>query len=313
LHQLQGPPPGLPVLRLRWRGNRFFSARFMSTTDRRGPEFAEQGRHVRVTTLPECTSRAAEELPDRNGEAADRSQRALALREALERADGMAVAEQTVTSVARQIGTPLNLISGYVQMIREQEGADSPMGQRLKIVEDQIAKVALVLRTIQNRTRQRFVRALTDPVRLVEQVCEVVRPRLDRARIHLDVRTAGVVPEIDADPIQVGLALMNLITSSLGTMPAGGTLTVAVSRDGSRVRVEIGDTGSGMAPELLPHVFEPWVATKTAGLDPGLGLSIAKNVVEAHGGAVDVRSEPGKGTVFTIDLPAAPPTSSRAA
>ena len=277
----------------------------MTPADRSEPDSGLQGRPVVETAVQERADRAAEEQHARNRELADVWEQLSTLREALGRADEMAVAEQTVASVAHQIGTPLNLIWGYVQVIREEEGADSAIGRRLLIVEDQIAKVASALRTIRDRTHRASAREVTSPVRLVEQACAVVRPRLERENVVLVLRAPGAIPNIDADPIQLQLALLNLMTNRLDAMPSGGTVTVTISSANSRVRIEVGDTGPGIAPEQLPHVFDPWTTTKSAGLDPGLGLSIAKNVVEAHGGSIDVRSDLGQGTIFTIDLPVA--------
>jgi two-component system sensor histidine kinase BaeS len=88
-------------------------------------------------------------------------------------------------------------------------------------------------------------------------------------------------------------------------MPSGGTALITVSRNGDAVRIQVADTGTGIAPDLLPRIFEPWVTTKAAGHGTGLGLSITRDVVAAHGGTITATSEPGSGAVFTIDLPAA--------
>jgi two-component system sensor histidine kinase BaeS len=119
------------------------------------------------------------------------------------------------------------------------------------------------------------------------------------------------VPAIEADTIRLELALLNLITNSLDAMPSGGTLTISVSSEGPRAQIEIADTGTGIAPELLPGIFAPWITTKPAGRGSGLGLSIAKEVIAARGGSIAAWSELGKGAVFTIQLPVAVPEPSR--
>ena len=105
--------------------------------------------------------------------------------------------------------------------------------------------------------------------------------------------------------MQLELALLNLITNSVDAMASGGKLTVRLERVNDRLRLEIEDTGSGIPPELLAHIFDPWVTTKAHGKGSGLGLSIARQVVASHGGTIRVDNRPGKGAVFTIDLPAA--------
>ena len=111
--------------------------------------------------------------------------------------------------------------------------------------------------------------------------------------------------EVLADPVQLELALLNLITNSVDAMASGGKLTVRLERVNDRLRLEVEDTGSGIPPELLAHIFDPWVTTKAQGKGSGLGLSIARQVVVSHGGTIRVDNRPGKGAVFTIDLPAA--------
>jgi two-component system, NtrC family, sensor kinase len=96
------------------------------------------------------------------------------------------------------------------------------------------------------------------------------------------------------------------VNNSLDAMPDGGSLTIRVTSAAGRVRIELTDTGGGIAPDLLPRIFEPWVTTKAAARGTGLGLSITRDVIGRHGGTIDAISEPGR-TTFTIDLPAATP------
>jgi signal transduction histidine kinase len=94
------------------------------------------------------------------------------------------------------------------------------------------------------------------------------------------------------------------MTNAVDAMPGGGTLTIRLEQiSASRVRIDITDTGHGIASDLLPRIFEPWVSTKKPEHGTGLGLSIARDVVSAHGGTIAVSSEIGHGTTFTIELP----------
>jgi two-component system NtrC family sensor kinase len=96
------------------------------------------------------------------------------------------------------------------------------------------------------------------------------------------------------------------VTNSLDAMPSGGVMSVSLGpNDNGHVRIEVADTGTGIAPDLLPRIFEPWVTTKDAGRGTGLGLSITRDVLTGHGGTISVQSEVGVGSVFTIDLPSA--------
>ena len=219
----------------------------------------------------------------------------LALREALARADQMAAVGHMAASVAHQIGTPLNLISGYVQVLREEQGPDSRVTRRLEIVQEQIAKVTSIVRTMLDHARRPAPKQPTDLGDLVRRVCEVARPKLDALGVRLDLAVAAV-PPVMADPVQLELALLNLVTNSLDAMPRGRRSPSAwVRRQEGGVRIEVSDTGTGIAADLLPRVFEPWVTTKAAGRGTGLGLSITRDVVAAHGGTIAARSEVGRG------------------
>ena len=113
------------------------------------------------------------------------------------------------------------------------------------------------------------------------------------------------LPEIEADPDLLHRALQNLILNALDAMPAGGTLTLRTSARDAGVRLEIADTGQGLAPEECSRLFTPYYTSKHHGT--GLGLAIVQSVVSDHGGTISVSSDAGRGTTFRIDLPHRPP------
>jgi len=249
---------------------------------------------------------ATAELRVRNAELVDSYQRVFALREALARAEQLAAVGQMAASVAHQVGTPLNLISGYVQMLQEDASGDPKTTERLAIVQEQIAKVASVVRTLLDHSRRPADRAPAAIESLLSRVAEVARPKLDASGIALTLDIAPNLPPVWGDSEQLELAMLNLITNSLDAMPHGGSLSIRASRAESGVRIEITDTGSGISKELLPRIFQPWVTTKPAGRGTGLGLSITHHVVQRHGGTIFAESDRGRGATFTIDLPSSP-------
>jgi signal transduction histidine kinase len=214
----------------------------------------------------------------------------------------MAAVGQMAANVAHQVGTPLNLISGYVQLVRE-SNADPRTRERLEIVERQIQQVTGVLRSMLDHARQRSPRELVDVARVVRYACETAHSQLALAGVELRMHVDDNLPSIEADATQLELVLINLIKNSLDAMPYGGTLTVSASEIETGVQVEVADTGSGIPPEMLSRVFEPWVTSKTIGQGTGLGLSIAREVIEAHGGSITIRNVENGGAVVTIHLP----------
>ncbi|HTI38620.1 MAG TPA: ATP-binding protein [Vicinamibacterales bacterium] len=255
--------------------------------------------------LQERVDAATAELRLKNQELVESYQRVFALREALGRAEQMAAIGQTAASMAHQVGTPLNLISGYVQMLQEDRAMDPKAARRLAIVQEQIGKVASVVRTMLDNARRPDTRWAVSVSSLLSRVADVARPKLDMSKIALALDASPALPPIEANTEELELAILNLVNNSLDAMPDGGRLTITARTADSRVRIEISDTGRGIDPGLLPRIFDPWVTTKPPGRGTGLGLSITRDVISRHGGTITAESRPGR-TAFTIDLPAAP-------
>lgn len=245
-----------------------------------------------------------QELRQRNAELEESNQRMLVLRDALTRAERMAAVGQMAASVAHQVGTPLNLVSGYVQMIREDRQTDPAVRERLGIVETQLEQVTRVLRTVLDRARQPTARVVLGAAALIERVCTIARPRLQRAGIALETSIPDRLGEISGDAAQLEIALLSLVTNAIDAMPDGGTLRIRAAAGGGMIRLEISDTGHGIPPELMPRLFDPWVTTKPEGRGTGLGLGIVREVIHNHGGRVTAHSAEGRGATFLIELPA---------
>ena len=252
--------------------------------------------------LQQRVQAATSELRERNVELEDSYRRVLVLRDALARAERMAAVGQMAANMAHQIGTPLNLISGYVQMVRE-GNADPHTRERLEIVERQIQQVTRVLRSMLDHARQRSPREVVDLGHIVEYACETAQPQLSFAGIRLNLQLDKDLPRIEADATELELVVLNLIKNSMDAMPYGGVLTIHASATDNGVRMDVSDTGTGIPPEMLARVFEPWVTTKTVGQGTGLGLAIAREVIEAHGGTITIHNVETGGAVVTIDLP----------
>jgi signal transduction histidine kinase len=253
-------------------------------------------------SLQRRVSDATNELIARNRELVDMYQQMFRLREQLGRTQQLAAVGETASVVAHQVGTPLNLISGHIQVLIEEQGPDSPVTRRLQIAEEQIRKVTSTVRGLLARSRHPIEREMVDLTVLIRRMCTLFQPAIEAAGVALAL-DCDVVPGVQADALQLELALLNLISNALDAMPSGGQLAVSVHAGPDTVAIEIGDTGSGIRPELIDHVFDAWVTTKAEGRGTGLGLSIARSVVTEHGGSIRVRSTPGAGSVFTVELP----------
>ena len=228
----------------------------------------------------------------------------LATRESLARAERVAALGQVAANVAHQAGTPLNLVSGYVQMIRDDPRTDERIRARLQTVDTQIQQVTRVLRTMLDYARRPAGFEDASVSEIIERVREIAQPRLSRANIRAQISVAAGLPPIKADITQLEMALLNLVTNALDAMPDGGTLAISAAPSREGIRLEVADTGPGIPPQILGRLFEPWATTKPLGQGTGLGLAIVRDVVRAHGGTIAAHNS-STGAVFVIDLPAA--------
>ncbi len=116
---------------------------------------------------------------------------------------------------------------------------------------------------------------------------------------------ADTLPTVDGDDHQIEQVMLNLAINACEAMPDGGTLLITSEAADGKVLVKFTDTGCGIKPEFLDKIFEPFFSTKPVGKGTGLGLSVSYGIVEEHGGTLEVESEEGKGSTFTVILPCA--------
>ncbi len=141
---------------------------------------------------------------------------------------------------------------------------------------------------------------------LLESVARMARPRLS-AGVRIE-RRFGSVPAIECAPRELEQVLLNLLLNAADAIGERGTIRLATSASGGRARIDVEDDGCGIAPEALERVFDPFFTTKPVGQGTGLGLSISYEIVKRHGGEITVRSEIGRGSVFSVFLPLPPRT-----
>ena len=246
---------------------------------------------------------ATRDLSHRNAQLAASQGELFALRESLGRAERVAALGQVAANVVHQAGTPLNLVSGYIQMIRDDPRTDDRTRSKLRTVDEQIQQVTRVLRTMLDHARHPSEVQVVNLADIIRRLREVAQPRLARHHIRLEASVAEGLLPVKADATQLEMALFNLVTNALDAMPGGGTLSISATARPGGIRVEVADTGSGIPPEVIDRLFDPWVTTKAFGHGSGLGLAIVRDVVRAHGGSISASNQ-AVGALFVIDLPA---------
>jgi signal transduction histidine kinase len=211
-----------------------------------------------------------------------------------------------LADVAHELRTPLSVIRGSVEGMLD--GVYPPDESHLGPILEETAVMARLLDDLQTLSTAeagvlRLHRELVDPLSLAQDATAAFRARADRAGVGLDCRAPGPVPEVDVDPLRIGEVLANLLTNAIRHTPRGGSVRVQVEPDPAGVAVAVADTGPGIDPRDLPHVFDRFVKSADSG-GAGLGLAIARSLVEAHGGRITAASVPGQGTTMRFVLPA---------
>jgi two-component system, OmpR family, sensor histidine kinase BaeS len=213
-----------------------------------------------------------------------------------------------LADVAHELRTPLSVIRGNVEgMLDGLYPADEA---HLAPVLEETAVMARLLDDLQTLSTAeagvlRLHRERVDPAALVQDAVAAFRARADAAGVTLECRAADGVPELEVDPVRIGEVLANLLSNAVRHTPRGGSVAALVEPAPAGVSFTVSDTGTGIDPADLPHVFDRFVKSADSG-GVGLGLAIARSLVQAHGGSITADSQPGRGTTIRFTLPLAP-------
>jgi signal transduction histidine kinase len=224
----------------------------------------------------------------------------------------LAAAGQTAAHFAHEVGTPLNLISGHVQLLKSDLERDPHDAEaRIKTISAQIERIERIVRRMLDKTRFETELAPLDLNSVLRKLCDAMAPALDKRHIHLVEKFSDNLPLMAGSSDRLQQLFLNLINNSLDAMPDGGEIQVHTTSDGKngkaqRIAVDFIDTGVGMTPEVMSHIFDPLYTTKDRGHGTGLGLVIVSQIVSEHGGRLEVQSELGKGTRFRLTFAAIP-------
>lgn len=215
--------------------------------------------------------------------------------------------------LAHEINNPLSGILTYAKLTRKWMSHEDGGASRRQDISDSLDLIASESRRCGDLVKNLLTFSRTNPMNLqptclnqvIEQSLRLVQHQLELGAIHLQLKLDPALPRVSCDGTQIEQVLLALIMNAIDAMPQGGNLWLSseFSSEAGCVRIVVRDDGSGIPPEILPRIFEPFLTTKETGRGVGLGLAISHSIMERHHGTIEVQSELGRGTTFTIALP----------
>jgi len=219
----------------------------------------------------------------------------------------MAAVGQLAGGVAHEINNPLGGILAFVQLMRREPGRSPEDDQSLALVEESAVRCKRIVESLVQFAGRPDAEARRDLdlSQCVEDAALLFQIQLGHApRVQLTQSLERGLPPLWGQPGQMAEVVLNLLQNARYALgPEGGAITLSTGREDGGLFLCVEDQGEGIAPEHLPHLFEPTFTTKPPGAGAGLGLSIAYRVVQDHGGQIEVQSVPGQGARFTVHLP----------
>ena len=225
--------------------------------------------------------------------------------------------------VAHEVNNPLSGILTYAKLLRkwvatgqtEHEKRDEAI-ECLELIAAESRRCGDLIKNLLSLSRSAPMNVQSvDLPTVINRCLMLVRHQLELVGIELQLKLAEDFPQVHCDPAQIEQVLLALIMNAIDAMPRGGTLWIETQLSSKRTEISIivRDDGAGISPDVLPNFLQHFLTTKERGRGVGLGLAISRGIVERHNGTIEVKSELGRGTTFTITLPHMVPDSLLAA
>jgi signal transduction histidine kinase len=218
--------------------------------------------------------------------------------------------KQMTADIAHELRAPLAVVAGYVEGLTD--GTFKPTMDRFEAIEDEVVLLRRLvedLRTlsIADAGELKLVKQAVQPRELLDNAARAFATIAEKQQVTLRIQAEDDLPDVMLDRERMIQVLSNLIANALRYSQVGGLVTLRAARDLNKIQLSVQDTGTGIAPEHLPNIFERFyradASRSTEDGASGLGLAIAKSIVEAHGGTIAADSIVGSGTTLTITLP----------
>lgn len=227
------------------------------------------------------------------------------LQQELIQQEKMAAIGMLAGGVAHEINNPLGGILAFTQLIMRELKQEDPMRSDMEEIERAAVRCKKIVADLLDFSRASSGRERqpVDMNFLIEKIVPFIKTELKSLNIELVLDLNKGLPKVIGDANRLQQVFLNLLTNACHSMDRGGRLIVSTFRKNGDLCVGFRDNGCGIAKENLPRIFDPFFTTKGPGKGTGLGLSISYRIIKEHDGSIDVESEPGKGTLFTVRLP----------
>ncbi|MFZ5799342.1 MAG: ATP-binding protein [Desulfobulbaceae bacterium] len=232
------------------------------------------------------------------------------LQASLQKQEKLAAIGNLAAGVAHEVRNPLSSIKGYATYFASLFEEGSERKKAAEVMSAEVERLNRVISELLEIARPSDIKPkATDVSFLLASSLRLVQQEAETAGVRLKTDISEGLPPFALDPDRLTQALLNLYINAIQAMPTGGQLAVSAVENAAGLEITVSDSGAGIRPEEVGKIFDPYYTTKNTGT--GLGLAVVQKVVEAHGGAIQVRSEPGRGTSFTITLPGNEPEEKR--
>ncbi|MFH1654584.1 MAG: ATP-binding protein [Pseudomonadota bacterium] len=209
--------------------------------------------------------------------------------------------------VAHEINNPLSGIIAFTQLLKKDVGEQESIKEDLKEIEKAALRCKKIVADLldYSRASREQERCPVDLNGLLERIFPFIKGELTSYNVNFNFEEGKGIPPVIGNPDRLQQVFLNLMTNACHSMPHGGKLSVRTSQKDSAVRIEVEDSGVGIPEKDMNKIFDPFFTTKEPGKGTGLGLSISYRIIKEHGGRIEAKSEEGKGTLFSVELPVA--------
>ncbi len=217
----------------------------------------------------------------------------------------LAILGEMVATVSHEIRSPLTLIGGFARQLERDPELGDKARSKLRIISGEVERLETILNELGDLSRpHKYDWRETDPAQVLERVATLMGPELKRAGVKFTVSNGQGLPAVMADADRLSQVLINLINNAVQASGEHPVIEVALEPHPEGVLLEVRDQGSGVDPANAKELFTPFFTTKKGGT--GLGLPVARRIVEEHGGRIELTNRPEGGAVARVRLPAAP-------